>query len=116
MKLTEIMPQPNLIVYMKDYTMITISTVQYGVVAVIVDISGKEKYPETLKYQWASDISLYELINKPFLLKGDRTITKVASYNDKDYIIFDIDKEIVKVTKKEIAEKFGTTPEYLEIV
>ena len=116
MMLTEIMSQPNLIVYMKDYTMITISSVQYGVIAVIVDISGKEKYPETLKCQWDTDISLYEFIKQPFLLKGNKTITKVASYNDKDYIIFDIDKEIMKVTKKEIAEKFGTTPEYLEIV
>lgn len=50
---TEIIPQPNLIVYMKDYTMVTVNSAQYGIVAVIVDISGKEKYPETLKFQWA---------------------------------------------------------------
>lgn len=112
---TEIIPQPNLIVYMKDYTMVTVNSAQYGVIAVIVDISGKEKYPETLKFQWALGTNLYEFVRKHLYFKGDSTITKVASYNDSDYIIFDRDKEIVKVTKEEIAEKFGTIPEYLEI-
>lgn len=101
---------------MKDYTMVTINTEKYGVIAVISDISGRFKYPETLKFQWMLGTSLYEFVKKYLYFKGDSTITKVASYNDSDYIIFDRDKEIVKVTKEEIAEKFGTIPEYLEIV
>ena len=64
---TEIIPQPNLIVYMKDYTMVTVNSAQYGVIAVIVDISGKEKYPETLKFQWA--LTFMNLLESIFILR-----------------------------------------------
>lgn len=115
MKLNEIMPQPNLIVYMENYVMVTINTEKYGVIAIISDISGKEKYPETLKYQW-SDISLYEFIKRRMGFYKGSTIRSVVSYDSEDYVIFDMDKETVRVTKEDIAKKFGTTPEYLEII
>lgn len=115
MKLNEIMPQPNLIVYMKNYVMVTINTKKYGVIAIISDISGTEEYPETLKYQW-SDINLYEFIQRKMRFHKGSTIRRVVSYNSDDYVIFDMDKEVVRVTKEDIAKKFGTTPEYLEII
>lgn len=115
MKLNEIMPQPNLIVYMKNYVMVTINTEKYGVIAIISDISGTEDYPETLKYQW-SDTNLYEFIQKHMCFHEGSTIRKVVSYNSKDYVIFDKDEETIRVTKEDIAKKFGTTPEYLEII
>lgn len=114
MKLNEIMPQPNLIVYMKNYVMVTVSSKKHGVVAVIVDVSGKE-FPEVLKYQW-SDVNLYEFIQNKMCFHEGIIIQKVVSYNSDDYVIFDMDKEVVKVTKEDLAKMFGTMPEYLEII
>lgn len=49
---------------MKDYTMVTVNSAQYGVIAVIVDISGKGKYPETLKV-----LTFMNLLESIFILR-----------------------------------------------
>lgn len=108
-KLDEIMPQANLVVYMQNYTMVTVDSSELGTIAIIIS----HRTGNVDKFIW-KNISIIDFVR--YFLPGNAIINTIVSYNDENYIIYDKEKFVVEVTKKEIAEKFNTTVDYLKIV
>lgn len=111
----KIFPQPNLLIYLNKHVIVTINSVNYGVVAVVTGMNGNQM--QTEKFVW-KDEDLQSFVNSMRLnIAGDTTISTVLSYNDGDsFSLYDRSKELVKLTKREIAEKFGIIEECLEII
>lgn len=111
MKLSEIMPQANLVVYMKNHTMVTINSYNQYIIAVI----SSHKEAKIRKYIW-KDQNILEFLNSHSWDFQGEIIDVIVSYNSDNCVLYDRKEQIVSVSKKEIAEKFGTTEDLLIIL
>lgn len=115
MKPNKILPEANLVIYLKNHIITTINSKNYGIIAVINGITTNNTINSS-KMIW-TEIDLQSFIDKMCLsLSWDTVIYKVLSYNEDGFILYDREKELIKVTKKEVAEKFGTSEDYIEII
>lgn len=115
MKPNKILPKANLVIYLKNHIITTINSKNYGIIAVINGITTNNTINSS-KMIW-TEVDLQSFIDKIcFSLSWDTVIYKVLSYNGDDLILYDREKELIKVTKKEVAEKFGTLEDYIEIL
>lgn len=111
----KILPQANLIIYLDNHVITTLES-KRGIIAVITGLTAGDNNLSTSKFLWKNK-DLQSFINGlAFNLSFDTTISAITSYNHEDYVLYDRKSEMVKVTRKEIAEKFGTSEEFLEIV
>lgn len=112
---SEILPQPNLVIFLPNYVIVTIKSIVYGIVAVVNGVRGDAVTTE--KFQW-KDGSLQTFINHLcWDLEGDLTISTVLSYNnDSEFVLYSRRREMVTLTKKEIAERLGIPESNLKIV
>lgn len=115
MKPNKILPEANLVIYLKNHIITTINSKNYGIIAVINGITTNNTINSS-KMIW-TEVDLQSFIDKMcFSLSWDTVIYKVLSYNGDDFILYDREKELIKVTKKEVAKKFGTLEDYIEII
>mgnify|MGYP003186022223 CR=1 FL=1 len=118
----KIFPRPNLVIYLPHQVIVTVQSKEPGVVAIInfVNKIKDREYVDVLKFSWNEDEDLQTFVNRlRFNLTGDLTINTVLAYTrneGEEFILYSRERDAVKLTKKEIAEKFGTSEEYLEIV
>lgn len=118
----KIFPRPNLVIYLPQHTIVTVKSNELGIVAIINSVGkiGDKEFVEVLKFSWEEGEDLQTFVNHlRFNLIGDLTIQTILSYThneDEEFILYSRERDSVKLTKKEIAEKFGTSEEYLEIV
>ena len=110
MKPEEIKAQPNLIIYTSNYILVTISC---GDKIVAVCLDGSVTHPIPTKIYWFHEMNLADFVKKYFPVER---VNFVGNYNNVDnYTLFDRSEETLRINKQQIAEKFGVTPEYLEI-
>lgn len=118
----KIFPRPNLVIYLPHQVIVTVQSEELGVVAIInfVNKIKDREYVDVLKFTWDKDEDLQTFVNSlRFNLAGDLTIKTVLTYTrneGEEFILYSRERDTVKLTKKEIAEKFGTTEEFIEIV
>lgn len=108
MKLKEIYPEPNMLIYASDYIIVTISDYNNDLVAIIIG-NSKKTAGIVNKHLWRRDANLKTLINETFEFSGANvSVTAVVTYNHKkEYLLYMYKSDPHMVSKQSIADKLG---------